>query len=163
MRVANVLVTALGAGLLFSSPALAQQLTYGKAPNLPEPFATKSAPNPPKVVKAPAGFMPAVPTGFHISVYADGFDEPRYLKVAPNGDVFLADSNGGKIYILRDPKNTGTPEKEIFAAKLNRPFGIAFHEGYVYVGDEDIRLAQGLDTPVPADGQISVIPAVAGG
>jgi sulfur-carrier protein len=33
----------------------------------------------------------------------------------------------------------------------------------VYVGDEDVRLAQGLDTPVPADGQVSVIPAVAGG
>jgi molybdopterin converting factor small subunit len=33
----------------------------------------------------------------------------------------------------------------------------------VYVGDEDVRLAQGLDTPVPDDGQISVIPAVAGG
>lgn len=33
----------------------------------------------------------------------------------------------------------------------------------VYVGDEDVRLAQGLDTPVPTGGQVSVIPAVAGG
>ena len=33
----------------------------------------------------------------------------------------------------------------------------------VYVGDEDVRLAQGLDTPVPAGVQGSVIPAVAGG
>jgi len=33
----------------------------------------------------------------------------------------------------------------------------------VYVGEEDIRLAQGLDTAVPAGGQLSVIPAVAGG
>ncbi len=33
----------------------------------------------------------------------------------------------------------------------------------VYVGDDDIRLSQGLDTPVPAGGQVSVIPAVAGG
>jgi sulfur-carrier protein len=33
----------------------------------------------------------------------------------------------------------------------------------VYVGDEDVRLAQGLDTDVPAGGQMSVIPAVAGG
>ena len=33
----------------------------------------------------------------------------------------------------------------------------------VYVGDDDIRLAQGLDTPVPPGGQVSVIPAVAGG
>jgi molybdopterin converting factor small subunit len=33
----------------------------------------------------------------------------------------------------------------------------------VYVGEEDVRFAQGLDTPVPAGGQVSVIPAVAGG
>jgi molybdopterin converting factor small subunit len=33
----------------------------------------------------------------------------------------------------------------------------------VYVGDEDVRFASGLDTPVPAGSQVSVIPAVAGG
>ena len=33
----------------------------------------------------------------------------------------------------------------------------------VYVGDEDVRLAQGLDTAVPPGIQVSVIPAVAGG
>ena len=33
----------------------------------------------------------------------------------------------------------------------------------VYIGDEDVRLAQGLDTEVSAGAQVSVIPAVAGG
>jgi len=33
----------------------------------------------------------------------------------------------------------------------------------VYVGDEDVRFAQGLETPVPAGAHVSVIPAVAGG
>jgi molybdopterin converting factor small subunit len=33
----------------------------------------------------------------------------------------------------------------------------------VYVGDEDVRFAEGLDTPVPAGARVSVIPAVAGG
>jgi sulfur-carrier protein len=33
----------------------------------------------------------------------------------------------------------------------------------VYVGEEDVRFAQGLDTPVPAGTHVSVIPAVAGG
>jgi len=33
----------------------------------------------------------------------------------------------------------------------------------VYVGDEDVRFANGLDTPVPAGSRVSVIPAVAGG
>jgi molybdopterin converting factor small subunit len=33
----------------------------------------------------------------------------------------------------------------------------------VYIGDEDVRFAQGMDTPVPSGSHISVIPAVAGG
>ncbi len=33
----------------------------------------------------------------------------------------------------------------------------------VYVGDEDVRFAEGLDTQVPAGAHVSVIPAVAGG
>jgi len=33
----------------------------------------------------------------------------------------------------------------------------------VYVGDEDVRFANGLETPVPAGAHVSVIPAVAGG
>ena len=33
----------------------------------------------------------------------------------------------------------------------------------VYVGEEDVRFAQGLDTVVPSGVQVSVIPAVAGG
>ncbi|GAA4143168.1 MoaD/ThiS family protein [Actinomadura keratinilytica] len=33
----------------------------------------------------------------------------------------------------------------------------------VYVGDEDVRFAEGLDTPTPEGAQISIIPAVAGG
>ena len=33
----------------------------------------------------------------------------------------------------------------------------------VYVGDEDVRFADGLDTAVPQGAQVSVIPAVAGG
>lgn len=33
----------------------------------------------------------------------------------------------------------------------------------VYVGEEDVRFAQGLDTPVSAGARVSFIPAVAGG
>lgn len=33
----------------------------------------------------------------------------------------------------------------------------------VYVGDEDVRFAQGLETPTPDGAQVSIIPAVAGG
>jgi sulfur-carrier protein len=33
----------------------------------------------------------------------------------------------------------------------------------VYVGDEDVRFASGLQTPTPEGSTVSVIPAVAGG
>lgn len=33
----------------------------------------------------------------------------------------------------------------------------------VYVGDEDVRFAQGLETATPEGAQVSIIPAVAGG
>lgn len=33
----------------------------------------------------------------------------------------------------------------------------------IYVAEEDVRFAQGLDTPTPDGVQISIIPAVAGG
>ena len=33
----------------------------------------------------------------------------------------------------------------------------------VYVGDEDVRFATGLDTPTPDGVTVSIIPAVAGG
>jgi len=33
----------------------------------------------------------------------------------------------------------------------------------VYIGDEDVRFASGLDTPVVSGAQVSIIPAVAGG
>ncbi|RCV54867.1 MoaD/ThiS family protein [Marinitenerispora sediminis] len=33
----------------------------------------------------------------------------------------------------------------------------------VYVGDEDVRFAQGLETATPSGSQVSIIPAVAGG
>ncbi|AXT85970.1 molybdopterin synthase sulfur carrier subunit [Aeromicrobium sp. A1-2] len=33
----------------------------------------------------------------------------------------------------------------------------------IYVAEEDVRFAQGLDTATPAGTQVSIIPAVAGG
>jgi sulfur-carrier protein len=33
----------------------------------------------------------------------------------------------------------------------------------VYVGGEDIRFLDGLETPVPAGGELTILPAVAGG
>src|SRR5271155_4216656 len=63
---------------LFSSCAAAQ-VTTGKSPELPAPFATKSVGNAPEVTKPPKGFLPTVPKGFRVNVFATGFKSPRFL------------------------------------------------------------------------------------
>jgi glucose/arabinose dehydrogenase len=86
------------------------------------------------VVSPPANFQPRVPPGFTVSVFARGFTGPRWLAVAPNGDVFVADSASGEVVALHDRQKQGSAQsREIFADHLNLPFGIAFHDDYVYV------------------------------
>src|SRR5690242_13354646 len=121
--------------LLVAPVLLTAQVTHGKKPQLPAPYATKSSANSPSKVSPPPGFLPTVPAGFKVNVFASGFKRPRWLIVAPNGDIFVADTGGGEIVILRDPQGTGGAQsRETFATGLSRPFGIAFHDDYVYVG-----------------------------
>jgi glucose/arabinose dehydrogenase len=127
-----LLLTAI---LLLVLPAGAQ-VTHGNKPQLPPPFASKSAGNGPSETKPPEGFLPTVPAGFHVNIFAKDLKRPRFMAVAPNGDIFLAETGASEITVLRDPQNTGgAQQSEVFAGKLNRPFGIAFHDDYVYVGN----------------------------
>jgi glucose/arabinose dehydrogenase len=92
--------------------------------------------NYPVVVPPPPNFQPQVPPGFKVSVFAKGFTEPRWLAVSPSGDVFVADSAAGSVVVLHDPEGKGSAEsREIFADHLSLPFGIAFHDEYVYVAN----------------------------
>ena len=110
---------------------------------LPAPFATSSAGNAPTIVARPADAWPKVPHGFKVWLYADGLASPRVIHVAPNGDVFVAESGGGQIRVFHGLTADGKPERtEVFAANLNHPYGIAFypagpHPKWIYVGDTD--------------------------
>ena len=122
--------------LLCTPLILRAQITNGKKPQLPAPYATKSAGNSPNKSKPPAGFLPTVPSGFRVNIFATNFKVPRWLAVAPNGDIFVADMGAGEIVILRDLQDTGGAQaRETFAEGLRRPFGIAFHDDYVYIGN----------------------------
>src|SRR5437899_812305 len=125
--------------LTLSLPSFAAaQVTHGQKPKLPPPFATNSAGNGPEGVKPPAGFLPTVPAGFRLTIFAEDFKRPRWLRVVPNGDIFLADTGAGDIVVLRDPQHTGgAQQREVFASGNRRPFGIAFHDDYVYVGNSN--------------------------
>lgn len=93
----------------------------------------------PTVVAAPEGTMPDVPGGFAVQVYASGLNQPRVIRVAPNGDVFVAESGAGRVLVFAAEGAADAPVKpEVFAEGLERPFGIAFYPPteprYVYVG-----------------------------
>jgi len=109
--------------------------------DLPKPFATKSANNPPEPAEKPGDAMLHSLAGFKVNLYASGFDEPRELRAAPNGDVFLAESHKGEIKVLRGISSDGKAQQtSTFATGLHEPFGIAFYPPgsnpeWVYVGN----------------------------
>jgi glucose/arabinose dehydrogenase/mono/diheme cytochrome c family protein len=111
--------------------------------DLPAPYATESADNGPQLVTRPEGAWPKAPVGFKVQQYATGLDNPRLLRTAPNGDIFLAESGSGTIRVFRGITEEGKPrEAEVFAHGLHRPYGIAFYPPgdspqWVYVGNTD--------------------------
>src|SRR6266852_9694352 len=110
-----------------------------KPAELPPPKLENEVTNPPRVIPKPEGAKLNLPPGFEISTFAEGgFTRPRWMALAPNGDVFVADSMGGKVVVLRDANKDGVAdERSTFAENLNEPFGIAFWHDYVYVGNTD--------------------------
>ncbi len=92
-----------------------------------------------KVVPPPQGAAPRVPAGFEVQVFARGFKQPRTVRVAPNGDIFLSESGTGRVLVYGASASAGggSGKPEVFADNLNRPYGIAFvppaDPQYVYV------------------------------
>src|ERR1700761_9583157 len=119
-------------------PGVRRKITLA---DLPEPKPDESVDNGPSVVPRPEGAWPIAPKGFKVEMYAQGFREPRLMRTAPNGDIFLADSHGDKIMVLRGVGPDGKAQTvSTFASGLNLPFGIAFYPSgpnpkWVYVGN----------------------------
>jgi glucose/arabinose dehydrogenase len=144
------------AALLLLAPATAMagdwrddapgKVHHLSADKLPQPYATKFGFNRPRIVPRPAGAVPVAGPGFAVSLFTDKLEEPRLIRVAPNGDIFVAESSAGRIRVLRASGDGAKPETiAVFADKLSAPFGIAFYPPgpdpqYVYIGDADAVL-----------------------
>jgi glucose/arabinose dehydrogenase len=74
----------------------------------------------------------SVPSGFQIEVFADGLRGVRTLKMGPDGMLYAVQSRAGRIVRL-DP--AGGIDADEIATGLNRPYGLAFHDGWMYVGE----------------------------
>ncbi len=107
------------------SPGVRRHLTIA---DLPPPYATPSAQNGPEIVAPPPGAHPDVPPGFRADVFAHDLLGPRLLRVAPSGDLFVAESQAGRVRVLRAADGARmAADDEVFATGLERPFGIAFY------------------------------------
>ena len=113
--------------LLLSIP-LAALLCWAAEVKLPPPFATPSSTNRPRVIPQPAGSQLHVPDGFTVDVFAEGFEQPRYMTLGPSKEILLSDSKAGIVYILK-------PERKKLIEKLDRPYGLAFWKDYLYVAE----------------------------
>src|SRR5258708_33568753 len=90
-----------------------------KAADLAKPDATESASNQSQHVPRPADAWPQVPEGFKIDQAATGLGEPRTIVTEPNGDLFVAESNPGRIRVVRGFTSDGKVEtNEVFASGL---------------------------------------------
>ncbi len=125
-------------GFAGEKPGVFRKITVA---DLPKPYATKGVSNNAHVVPRPADAWPQVPQGFKIELYQSDLTGPREIRTAPNGDMFVAESDGGTIEIYRGITNDGKPEqKSTFATGLPNPFGIAFYPPgpnpqWVYIGN----------------------------
>ena len=111
--------------------------------DLPQPYATPGVDNGAQMVPRPANAWPQAPPGFKVTQYTTGLDQPRLIRTAPNGDLFVAISYQNKVMVFRGVGPDGKP-KEVgtFADGLSQPFGIAFYPlgpnpKWVYIGNTD--------------------------
>lgn len=127
----------------FEKPGTVRKITV---PDLPPPFATQSAGNGPRIVPRPENVWPQAPKGFKVQLFASGLENPRLLRTAPNGDVFVAETSKGDIKVFRGITAEGKPQTtDVFVSGLNEPFGIAFYPPgpnpkWVYIGDTNAVL-----------------------
>ncbi len=137
-------------------------ISYG-TDSLPAPYATKSKTNFSKVIGWPKEKTPIAPEGFAVTKFAEGLNHPRWIYVAENGDVFVAESNtilkglkkiGAKlsrkiktqdygespnrIILFKDTNKDGVAEnRSVFLENLNQPLGMLQIGNHFYVANTD--------------------------
>jgi glucose/arabinose dehydrogenase len=113
---------------------------------LPAPYATKSVTNHPDVIGWTEGKMPTAPEGFTVKKFADGFQNPRWIYQADNGDLFIVESStkpnsANRVTIMQDSDKDGTYDvREEFLSNLNKPFGMLILDGHFYIANTDAIL-----------------------
>jgi glucose/arabinose dehydrogenase len=141
---------------------------------LPKPYATTSATNFPRLVPKPAGAELKLPKGFKVDVFTKELTAPRAMVIAPNGDIFISETQSGRVKVMRPSADGSKPDKiDVFAQGLLQPLGIAFYPAgdkpqWVYVAETNrvVRYAYNVGDTVAKGVPEVVVPQlspVAGG
>ncbi|UJR20436.1 hypothetical protein I4U23_023567 [Adineta vaga] len=117
------------------------QSIYITVASLPQPYATASTTKGARVISVPADPILYVPQGFSVQLYMTELSGPRYLLYTPSNDILVSEPSINRISCLLDNNQDGYPDQRITFADatngLNYPFGMAFSNGYFYVGNRD--------------------------
>ncbi|MEO6219454.1 MAG: sorbosone dehydrogenase family protein [Ginsengibacter sp.] len=130
---------------------------------LPAPYTTKSSRNFSKVIGWKDNNTPVAPAGFVVTRFADKLDNPRWIYLGNNGDIFVAESNtklngikklgaklsrkirtqnygssADRITMFRDSNKDGIFENRyVFAEDLNQPLGMLILDNHFYIANTD--------------------------
>ncbi len=108
---------------------------------LPAPYASPAAYNFPRLVPRPADAKLRLPPGFKIEVFTSNVQAPREIKIAPNGDIFVSETQMGRIVVMHaSADGAGAATVHTFAQGLDLPNGMAFypsgaHPQWLYVAE----------------------------
>jgi len=133
---AAILVLAASAAAAPGTDQEVGQVFHLTPADLPPPGATESVVNGSQTMARPADAALRLPPGFAANLFAEGLGHARWMTVADNGDVLLAQAKDGTVTVLRDEDGDGTADLiRIFAGDLAGPHGLAIRDGFLYVAD----------------------------
>ena len=112
-----------------------------KVAKLPPPYDSPGVANLPNLVPKPENARLQVPAGFSVAVFTSDVQGPRAMRVAPNGDIFVTETQAGRVKVMRPSTDGATAASvQVFAQGLSLPFGLAFypsgdHPKWLYVAE----------------------------
>lgn len=115
-----------------------QPTTVPGRPDIPNAEVAKQLRNvAPLPFGAPVDKLPLaqlkLPKGFKVEVYASGIPNARSLRLGDKGTVFVSNRVLDKVYAVVD--RNGKREAKVIASGLDRPNGLAFHQGTLYIAE----------------------------
>jgi glucose/arabinose dehydrogenase len=99
-----------------------------------------------------------LPPGFRITIFAEGLEQPRVIRAAPGGAVFVAERKAGRVRLLRDTDGDGRADVSRvvgtgLGSGLQGVHGLAVRDGRLYIATE----TRVLSAPIEAEGGLGVV------